>query len=96
MTNAQIPTTGLAPVVCPVWGMKYRYSGDGATGAARDANIQAAWCRVARALAAPEADAVKKDVERQHGETLAGSTVIETARRRPAIRAVPLNAGRVA
>ena len=56
-------TTSLTPISSQIWQMKYRYGGEGADGKGRDANIQATWSRIARALAAPEADAVRRDIE---------------------------------
>ena len=73
-------TTSLAPISSQIWQMKYRYGGVGEDGKGRDANIQATWRRIARALAAPEADTVRKDVEQQFVEALAGFRFLPAGR----------------
>ena len=73
-------TTSLTPISSQIWQMKYRYGGEGADGKGRDANIQATWSRIARALAAPEDAAVKKDVEERFMEALAGFRFLPAGR----------------
>ena len=73
-------TTSLAPISSQIWEMKYRYSGEGVDGKGRDANIQATWSRIARALAAPEDAAVKKGVEERFLAALAGFRFLPAGR----------------
>ena len=73
-------TTSLTPISSQIWQMKYRYGGEGADGKGRDANIQATWRRIARALAAPEDAAVKKDIEERFMAALAGFRFLPAGR----------------
>ena len=73
-------TTSLPPISSQIWQMKYRYGGEGEDGKGRDANIQSTWRRIAHALAAPEADAVRKDVEQQFAKALTGFRFLPAGR----------------
>ncbi|MDE0240672.1 MAG: adenosylcobalamin-dependent ribonucleoside-diphosphate reductase [bacterium] len=62
-----------------IWNMKYRHPG-GPNGEGRDANIPATWRRIARALAAAEAEDIRGDVEKRFMRALEGFRFLPAGR----------------
>ena len=75
----KIVTLPPPPISTQIWGMKYRYLG-GPDGKGRDANIPATWRRIARSLAAAEADDIRGDVEKRFMTALEGYRFLPAGR----------------
>ena len=77
--NDGIVTLPPPSISTQIWNMKYRHPG-GPGGEGRDANIPATWRRIARALAAAEAEDIRGDVEKRFMTALEGFRFLPAGR----------------